>query len=98
MEASDLDAELAPVTGLGQRDMADVEFKVELRVLDPIGMVEIERHPHQPLAKAARAGQSGTDEVEDILEADETARRCRGIVDGDRADVHRCVRRLQIDE
>ena len=63
VEPRDLDAELAPVAGLGQRDVADVEFDVELGILDPIGMVDVERHADEPLAEAARAGQPLFDEA-----------------------------------
>ena len=45
-----LNAQLSPVTRFGQRQVADVVFEIERLVLDPIRIIEIERHPHQPLA------------------------------------------------
>ena len=44
VQAGDLDAELAPVAGFGQGDMAHVEFEVEVIIVDPVGMIEIQRH------------------------------------------------------
>ena len=41
--------------GFGKRDVADVVLEVELAVLDPVGMIEIERHAHEPPAE--RPGQ-----------------------------------------
>ena len=98
MQPRDLDAELAPVPGLGQRDVADVELDVELRVLDPIRVIEVERHPHQSLTKRPRAAQPLANEAQDVLEPYEPARRRRGIIDAHGADVHGRVRRLQVDE
>ena len=51
MQPRDLDAQLPPVAGLGQRDVTDVIFHVEIGILDPVRMIEVERHTHQPLAK-----------------------------------------------
>ena len=39
-----LDAQLAPVAGFGQGDMAHVELEVEVIIVDPVGMIEIQRH------------------------------------------------------
>ena len=50
-QPGDLDAQLPPVAGLGQGDVADVELEVEVRVLDPVRMVEVERHADQPLTE-----------------------------------------------
>ena len=51
VDARGLDAELPPVARLGQRDVADVVFEVEVLVLDPVRMVEVERHAQQLLAE-----------------------------------------------
>lgn len=40
MEASDLDAQLAPVAGLRQGDVPDVVLEVEGRIVDPVGHVQ----------------------------------------------------------
>jgi hypothetical protein len=47
---SGLNAQLPPVAGAGQGDVADVVFQIEILVLDPVWVIEIERHPHQPLS------------------------------------------------
>ena len=44
-----LDAQLAPVARLRQRDVPDVELEVEVGVVHPVRMVEIERHPGELL-------------------------------------------------
>ena len=98
MEPRDLNAELPPVARLGQCDVADVEFDVEFRVFDPIGIIEIERHAHQPLPETPRATEATLDEAQDILEADEPAGGGGRIIDPDRADMHRGMRCLKIDE
>ena len=60
-----LDAQLAPVAGLRQGDVADVELEVEVGILDPVRVVEVERHPHQPLAEHPGHVEALLDVVED---------------------------------
>jgi hypothetical protein len=93
-----LDAQLPPVSRRGQRNMADMVFEVEIGVLDPIGIVEVEGHAHHALAHGLGELQTAFEKGEDILEADETSGRSRGVVDQDRSDVHRRVARFQRDE
>ena len=69
-----LDAELPPVARLRQRDVAHVVLEVEVGVLDPVRVVEPERHLHQPLAERARHVQAAADVLEDPLERDLAAR------------------------
>ena len=47
VDARGLDAELAPVARLRQRDVAHVVLEVEVLVLDPVREIEFERHPQQ---------------------------------------------------
>ena len=54
--------------GFGQRDVADVELEVEVGVLDPVRVVEVERDAHQPLAEHPRLVEAFVDVVEDPLE------------------------------
>ncbi len=98
MQPCDLDAELAPVTGSRQRDMADVELDVEVGIEHPVGAIESERHLHQPRAKGRQLGQAMLEVREHILEAHELPRRGGWIVDSDAADVLRYGRVLEIDE
>ena len=71
MQARGLDAELAPIARLGERDVTHVIFKIEIRVIDPIRVVEAERHVGQLAAEALGQVQALLDEAEDVLEADE---------------------------
>ena len=80
-----LDAQLAPVARLRQGDVADVELEVEVGVLDPVRVVEVERHPHQPLAEHPGLVEALVDVVEDALERHPAARRRRRVVDRDAA-------------
>jgi hypothetical protein len=69
VDARGLDAELAPVAGLGQRDVAHVVLKVEQLVLDPVGLVQRQRHVQQLAAEERRAVQPRLDVRQDGLEA-----------------------------
>ena len=62
VQPRDLNAELTPVAGRGKRDVAHVVFEVEIGVLDPVRMVDVERDAHQPLAERTRAAQPTFDE------------------------------------
>ena len=83
VQPGDLDAQLAPVARLRQGDVADVELEVEVAVLDPVRVVELERHPHQPLAERPRDVQPLAVVLEDPLERDRSAGRGRRVVDVD---------------
>src|SRR5215475_12166958 len=61
VQARHLDAELAPVPRLWQGNVADVVLKVEVRVFDPVGMVEAEGDLHQLLAERAGDVEPVTD-------------------------------------
>ena len=89
VQPGDLDAQLAPVARLRQGDVADVELEVEVGVLDPVRMVEAERHLDEPLAEDPRHVQPLAVVVEDALERDRAARRRRRVVDVDAEDVAR---------
>ena len=51
VDARDLDTELAPVARFGQRDVAHVVFDVEVLVVDPVRVVQLQRHALQLAAK-----------------------------------------------
>ena len=40
VDARDLDAQLAPVAGLGERDVTDVVLEVEVGIIDPVRHVQ----------------------------------------------------------
>src|SRR6185503_8001443 len=69
-----------------------------VRVVDPIRIVEIERHVGELAAEALGEMQTLFDESENFFEANEAVRSGRGIVDGDAADMHRRVGAFQIKE
>jgi len=98
VEASRLDAQLAPVAWLGQGDVANVELEVEVAVLDPVRVVEVHRHLHQLLTEDPREVQATLDVLEDPLERHGAVRCRRGVVDRETGDVHGGVRRFEVDE
>ncbi len=93
-----LDTQLAPVARLRQCDVAHVKLQIEVRVLDPVRIVQVERHPHQPLADCAAKLHPAFEEIQDILEPDKAARRGRRVVDKDRTDMHRRIARFHRDK
>jgi hypothetical protein len=66
---------LTPVTGLGQRDVTHMELEVEVGILDPVGMIEVERDSHQPLAEHPGLVQPTLELGEDPFERDLAAGR-----------------------
>ena len=44
VQAGSLRGQLLVVAGRGQRQFADMELDVEVRVLDPVGLIQSERH------------------------------------------------------
>ena len=79
MDARGLDAELAPVAGLGQGDVADVVFDVEILVLDPGGIIEIERHAQDFFTKVGKPMQPAFKLRQNVLEAYNPA-GCGGLI------------------
>ena len=93
-----LNAQLPPITGPGQGDMADVIFKIEFVVFNPIGIVEVERHPNQLLAHGLGQLDPAFEMAQDVFEPHKPARRGFRIVDQQRSDVHRRVARFHRNE
>ncbi len=93
-----LDAELAPVAGVRQRDVTHVELDVEGRVLDPVRPVEGQRHGDEPPAELRELLEARREEAQHVLEAHPAVRRRRRVVDGERADVHEVVPVLELQE
>jgi hypothetical protein len=97
VDARGLDAELAPVTGLGQGDVAHVVFDVEVLVLDPVGIVEVERHAQDLLAEHRQLAEPAFDMGQDLLEAHLAARRGGLVVDVQQGDVGIGVSAVGVD-
>ena len=98
IDARRLDAQLPPVARLGQGNMADVKFEIEIFVIDPIGMIEIQRHSHQLLAKYPRTIETPLDIAQYIFETDLAAGGCRGIINQQLPDMHRRIRGFGVGE
>ena len=47
VDARDQDAQLTPVAGMGQGDVADVVLEVEVLVVHPVREIEFQRHAHE---------------------------------------------------
>src|SRR5206468_11536272 len=96
VQACRLDAELTPVTRLRQRDVADVEFEIEVGILDPVRVVEIERHVREPLPEAPHEMEPPLEVGQNSLEGDPAPWGGRLVVDQDASDVHRSVRGFEV--
>ena len=78
--------------------MADVVLEVEVGILDPVRVVEAERHLDEALAERPGHVQLAADVVEDALERDPAAGRGGLVADVDGEHVTRRVRRLEVEE
>ncbi len=66
----DLSAQLRPATRSGQTDLAHVKFEVEVRVVDPVGVVKSQRRVDQSPAQHRRQRQPVGDPLQYLLERD----------------------------
>src|SRR5690606_26569059 len=98
VETGQEDAELAPVAGLGQGQVADVKLQVEVFILDPVGAVQVEGNLDQLAAKHRRFVDTLFEAVQDVLEADDAVGGGAGVVDQNRADMKGRRGRFVIDE
>ena len=98
VQPRDLDAQLAPVPGRGQRDVAHVELEVEVLVDDPVRAVYAARHLLQSCAKLRRAPQATLETRDHGLEAHEAAGRGRRVVDPEPANVLWRAGQFEVDE
>ena len=79
---------LPPVAGLRQSGMADVIFKVEFWIFNPIGVVDLKGHFDHALPHGFGEVEPALNEFKNVLEPDKTARCGRGVIDGDTAHMH----------
>ena len=68
VQARDLYHQLPPVTGLRQRDMADVVFDIDVVVVDPVGAIESPGRFDQPPPEDLDLLHPAFEEVEYRLE------------------------------
>ena len=87
MDARDLDAKLPPVARLGQRDVTDVVFEIEVLIVHPVRVVQPQRHGLQALAKQRRRRQPPLDVRQHRLEPHHPASRGRLVKNVQQADV-----------
>ncbi len=98
MQAGNQNTELAPVTRLRKREVPNVEFHVEIGILHPIGAIKIPRHLDEARAKDGVLLESTFEIGNHTLEAHETTRRRRRVVNPHTAHMLRRVGVLQIDK
>ena len=98
VDARGLNAELAPVAGFGQRDVAHMVFQVELLVVHPVRKVQVQRHAAQLAAQDGQLVQAAGDARQDGLEAHPAAGRRGLVVDVDERDVGVRVRGIGVQE
>ena len=93
-----LDAELTPLARFRQRDVPHVELEVEVLVVDPVRMVEIERDAHDLAPERIADVQPALQVRHDLFQGDPTTRSGRLPIDRERRDVHRRVGGLEVEE
>ena len=92
------DAELPPVARFRQCYVAHVEFEVEVLVVNPVRVVDVEGNLDEPLAEDSRRADPVVNVLEDALEVRAAARDRRRIVEVDRRQVLVTSRLVGIQE
>jgi hypothetical protein len=64
-----------------------MEVQVEVRVLDPVRVVDPERHLHEPPAERRQQVQALRDEAADVVDLERPAGHGRRVVDGQPSDM-----------
>jgi hypothetical protein len=98
VDAGGLNTELPPVAWLRQRDMAHVIFEIEAFILDPVGMIEVQRHTQKLLAKNRREMQAAFNVAQQSLESHPAFRRSRWVIDVDERDIRIRFAAVSIDK
>ena len=87
VQARDLDAELPPVAGLGQGEVAQVKIQVELLIVNPVGVVDVCRGALDLLAEYRGRIEAIAHVLLNVLEAHRLVAQVRLVVEVDQADV-----------
>jgi hypothetical protein len=74
------------------------KFDIEIRIVDPVWAIEVQRYLLELLAKGLGAVCSVIDELENIFQTDLAVRCGRGVVYRTRTNVHGCSCRLGVQE
>ena len=98
MQARNQDTQLAPVTRLGQRDMAYVELRIKGAIRHPVRMIELKGHGHQALGHGGQSQNAVVDVVDNLLEPQLAAGGGGLVVNAQPRYVHRGVGGLQVEE
>jgi len=94
----DLLGELRIAARLGERQLADVVVEVEVGVVDPVRVVEAERHLAHAPAQRRQEREPVADQRAHLLAAEAAARRRRGVEDRETRDVPGVAAALQREE
>src|SRR5829696_814386 len=87
------------VGGAGrERELANVEIHIELRVVEPVRIVQAERDLHQAPAQRGQQRQPLPHQAADVLEREIPGRGGRGIEDRESGDVTGLMRALEREE
>ena len=86
-DARDLLGEHARIAGGGERQLADVELEIQVRLVLPIGVVEAERHLDQSPAERRDQVEAGGDQVADRAVGELSTRGGARVADPHRGDV-----------
>ena len=92
------DAQLTPVTGLRQADMAHMVLDIEILILQPVGVIQLERRLFQTAAEVGGSVQPVVDVLQDILVPHQTTGRGALVAEPEAADHHRLVGGFKIEE
>ena len=92
------DAQLAPVARLRQAYMADVIFQIEIFILQPIGIIQLERRMLETATEIGRRVQPVRNVLQNFLVADNSVRRSALITEPEAANHHRLIGSFEIEE
>ena len=92
------DAQLTPITRLGQRDVAHMVLEVEIRIVCPVGLTEAEGHSDQFAAENGGEMQPGLHQGQDLLEPHLATARGTLVVNADATDMLRHALQLGVHE
>ena len=98
VNARSQNAQLTPITRLGQRDVAHMVLEVEIRIVCPVGLTEAEGYAYQFAAENGGEMQPGLHQGQDLLEPHLATPRGTLVVNTDTADMLRHALQLCVYE
>src|SRR3954453_8430447 len=97
-DAGDLVRELRVGTRTGERELPYVEVKVEVGVLDPVGVVEAQRHLGQAPAQRRKQREALRHQIADVIDLQWPAWPLGVVQNRESADVAALARGLECQE